>query len=83
MQNTYTAAALAQKAFAKIVKNKKLNTLRILVSFDNNVTQRTANYASGDLCNLQDSSDYISFTINKALENAQQTLRTNNIVVVN
>lgn len=83
MQNTYTAAALAQKAFAKIVKNKKLNTLRILVSFDNNVTQRTANYASGDLCNLQDNADYISFSINKALQNAQQTLRTNNIVVVN
>ena len=83
MQNTYKAAALAQKAFAKIVKNKKLNTLRILVSFDNNVTQRTANYASGDLCNLQDNADYISFSINKALQNAQQTLRTNNIVVVN
>lgn len=83
MQNKYTAAALAQKAFAKIVKNKKLNTLRILVSFDNNVTQRTANYASGDLCNLQDNADYISFSINKALQNAQQTLRTNNIVVVN
>lgn len=83
MQNTYKAAALAQKAFAKIIQNKKLKTLRLLVSFDNNVTQRTATYSSGDLCNLLDNADYISFTINKALQNAQQTLRTNNIVIIN
>ena len=82
MQNTYKAAALAQKAFAKFVVNKKLNTIRMLVSFNNTVNVRTANYSTGDLCNLQDSTDYKQLTINKALQNAQQTLRTNNIVFV-
>lgn len=76
--------ALAQKAIAKIVRNKKLNTLRLLVTFNlqENVTQRTANYASGDLCNADDSADYIAFSINKAIGNAKETLRTNNIVVL-
>jgi hypothetical protein len=83
MQNTYTAAALAQKAFAKIIVNKKLNTLRLLVTFNPySVTQKSAEFATGDICNATDSAEYVQYTINKALNNAKQQLKTNNIVFV-
>lgn len=83
MQN-FKTAIFAQKAFAKIVHNKKLNTLRLLVTFNttDKITQRNASYASGDLCNANDNKDYITVTINKAISNAKQVLRTDNIVVV-
>lgn len=85
MQNTYANAILAQKAFAKIVLNKKLNTLRILVSFCNNahITQRSAVYATGDICNITDTAQQKAQAINKALQSAKQQLATNNIVIVN
>jgi len=85
MQNTYATAILAQKAFAKIVQNKKLKTLRVLVSFCNNshITQRSAVYATGDICNITDSAEQQAQAINKALQSAKQQLATNNIVIVN
>lgn len=84
MQNTYATAILAQKAFAKIVRNKKLNTLRILVSFCNNskITQRNAAYATGDICNVTDTEQQQQQAINKALQAAKNNLKTDNIVFV-
>ena len=70
-------------AKAKLVYNKKLNTYKLLVAF--NVTQRNkkgqlmfpvqakCNYVSGDIA-LAD--------LHNTLLNAQKTLRTNNIVLV-
>lgn len=85
MQNTYATAILAQKAFAKIVQNKKLKTLRVLVSFCNNshITQRSAVYATGDICNVTDAPEQRAKAINNALAAAKQQLLTNNIVIVN
>lgn len=84
MQATYKTAIFAQKAFAKIVQNKKLNTLRVLVTFNNTdkITQRNAAFTTGDICNITDNADYKQHSINKALETAAAALRTNNIVIV-
>ena len=77
------AKALATAAKAKLVKNKKLNTLRLIVAF--NVTQtnkkgdyvfpvsKKCAYVSGDL----QQEDVL-----RALAQAQQALRTNNIQLV-
>ncbi len=82
MQNT-KAAIYAQKAFAKFVINKKLNSIRLLVSFNNTVTQQTANYASGDVCFVTDDLQYKQQALTQAVNNAKATLRTNNIVFTN
>ena len=71
------------KALAKIVVNKKLNTLRLLVTFDtvaNKVTVLNAAFKSGDICNIADSAEYKQYCIAKTLANAEAQLRTNNIV---
>ena len=77
------AKALATAAKAKLVKNKKINTLRLIVAF--NVTQtnkkgdyvfpvsKKCAYVSGDL----QQEDVL-----RALAQAQQALRTNNIQLV-
>ena len=64
------------KAYAKIVKHTKHKTLcKLLVTFNAHakITQRTADYVSGDL---------LQTDIANALANAQQHLRTNNIEIV-
>ena len=84
MQATYKTVIYAQKAIAKIVQNKKLNTLRLLVTFNDTdkITQRNASYVSGDICNITDNKDYIAHSINNAINNAKAVLRTDNIVII-
>ena len=79
------------KAYAKLVQNKKLNTMRLLVTFDNTkkdkdgniiITANKAAYASGDICNIADNAEYKARCIAQVLQFAQQQLRTNNILLV-
>ena len=67
---------------AKIVINKKLNTYRIVFSFDqhNRITVKNAALVTGDIC----STDYVnaSVELTKALQAAKATLRTNNIQLI-
>lgn len=63
------------KAHAKLVKIKKLNLLRLVVSFDtcNNITQRNAAYVSGDIT-IDD--------VMRCLDEAKKICRTDNIILV-
>ena len=72
------------QAIAKLVLNKKLNTVRLVVTFDTasqRVTVRNAAYASGDLCDANDSR--LEECVSRALNYARNLLRTNNITVLN
>jgi hypothetical protein len=67
-------------ARAKLQYNKKLKTYKLLVAFCNSndtITQRNSAFVSGDL-----SAETISTDIVRVMQTAQQTLRTNNIVIV-
>jgi hypothetical protein len=67
-------------AKAKLQFNKKLKTYKLIVAFVNNndsITQRNASFVSGDMC-----AETLSTDIVRVLHNAQQTLRTKNIVIV-
>ena len=67
---------------AKVVVNKKLNTYRVVFSFDahNRITVRNAALVTGDIC----STDYVNadLEIAKAIQNAKATLRTNTVQLV-
>ncbi len=69
-------------ALAKVTVNKRLNTYRIVFSFDkhNKITVRNAALVTGDIC----STDYVhaDLEIAKAIANAKATLRTNNVQIV-
>ena len=67
---------------AKIVINKRLNTYRVLFSFDqhNRITVRSAALATGDICGTDNES--ASVYIARAIQDAKATLRTNNIQLV-
>ncbi len=68
---------------AKVVVNKKLQTLRLIFSFDkhNTITVRNAVYATGDICSV----DYENANIElaKAIQIAKDTMRCANVQVVN
>jgi hypothetical protein len=67
-------------AKAKLHFNKKLNTYKLIVAFVNeneSITQRNASFVSGDLC-----AETLSTDLQRVIVTAQQTLRTNNIVIV-
>ena len=67
-------------ARAKLNYNKKLKTYKLLVAFCNSnesITQRNSAFVSGDL-----SADTIAVDIVRVMRTAQETLRTNNIVIV-
>lgn len=78
-------------AYAKIVQNKKLQTLRLLVTFDSSKKDKNGNiivsvanaaFNSGDMCN-DDAEDYVlQNVINKQLALVQATLRTDNVQFV-
>lgn len=67
---------------AKLVVNKKLQTYRLVFSFDqhNRVTVKNAALVTGDIC----TTDYVNaeFEIAKAIQTAKATLRTNNVQLV-
>jgi hypothetical protein len=67
---------------AKVVVNKRLNTYRIVFSFDqhNRITVRNAALVTGDICGVEN--EFASVYITKAIENAKATLRTNTVQLV-
>ncbi len=69
-------------ALAKITVNKKLQTVRIVFSFDkyNKITVRNAAFVTGDICEVTDNN--AEYYIAQAINNAKAVLRTDNIVVV-
>lgn len=79
------------KALAKIVLNKKLNTLRLLVTFDTTkkdkngniiITVQNAAFKSGDICSANENAEYIAYNMQRVIKQAKEQLRTNNIVVL-
>jgi hypothetical protein len=67
-------------ARAKLNYNKKLKTYKLLVAFCNSndkITQRNSAFVSGDI-----SADTLSTDLQRVIVIAKQTLRTNNIVIV-
>lgn len=64
---------------AKLVVNKKLQTYRLVFSFDkfNKITVRNAALVTGDIC----ATNYANaeLEIAKAIQNAKATLRTDNV----
>ena len=75
-------------AVAKLVQNKKLGTLRLLVTFDKSkrdnvgniiVTVRNAAFATGDICNTWETAERKEYAIARAIKQAEAALRTNNI----
>lgn len=78
-------------AIAKIVVNKKLNMLRLLVTFDKTKTDKNGNiivtvanaaFKSGDICSADDNAEYIAYNMQRVIKQAKEQLRTNNIVVI-
>ena len=67
---------------AKLVVNKKINTYRIVFSFDahNRITVKNAVLVTGDIC----STDYANAQeeIAKAIQKAKAQLSTNNIQLI-
>ncbi len=67
---------------AKVVVNKRLQTYRVIFSFDahNRITVKNAVLVTGDIC----STDYVNaeYEVNKAITNAMQTLRCANVAIV-
>ena len=69
-------------ALAKVTINKRLDTYRIVFTFDkhNKITVRNAALVTGDICGIEN--EKASVYIAQAIENAKAVLRTDNIVVV-
>jgi vancomycin permeability regulator SanA len=69
-------------ALAKVTINKKLNTFRIVFSFDqhNRITVRNAALVTGDICDV--ANENANLYITQAIQSAKAVLRTNNIVIV-
>jgi hypothetical protein len=67
---------------AKVTVNKKLQTYRIVFSFDkyNKITVRNAALVTGDICDTADAN--ATTYIAQAIENAKDTLRCNNVIIV-
>lgn len=69
-------------ALAKVVVNKKLQTLRIVFTFDkyNKITVRNAALVTGDICNAKD--ENVAYYIAKAVQQAKEQLRCANVQLV-
>ena len=67
---------------AKVVINKRLNTFRIVFSFDqyNRITVRNAALVTGDICAIN--YENAPAEIAKAVQAAKAQLRTNNVQFV-
>jgi hypothetical protein len=75
----------ACQAVAKVVINRRLNTVRVLVTFDvaaRKVSVLNASYVSGDICNADLDLDLRKIEVAKTLAVAAKQLRTDNICVV-
>ena len=69
-------------ALAKVTVNKRLNTYRIVFSFDqhNRITVRNAALVTGDICSTNYA--HADIEIEKAINKAKAVLRTDNIVML-
>ena len=75
----------ACQAVAKIVINKRLNTVRVLVTFDvaaRKVSVLNAAFVSGDICDADLDSELRQIEVAKTLAIAQKQLRTDNITIM-
>ena len=73
------------RAVAKVVINKRLNTVRVLVTFDvaaRKVSVLNAAFVSGDICDANLDADLRQIEVAKALAVAQKQLRTDNIQLI-
>jgi hypothetical protein len=70
--------------FAKVVKNTRLKTYRVVFSFDahNRITLRNAALATGDVANFSDSAEYVEHSVAQAIAVAKKQLSTDNIVML-
>jgi hypothetical protein len=66
-------------ALAKLVVNKRLNTYRIVFTFDqhNKITVRNAALVTGDICGVE--YEHAEVEIARAIQKARAVLRTDNI----
>ena len=69
-------------ALAKVTINKRLNTYRIIFSFDqhNRVTVLNAALVTGDICDI--ANENASMYLAQAIQSAKAVLRTDNIQIV-
>jgi hypothetical protein len=69
--------------YAKLVKNKRLQTYRLIFSFDahNRITVRNAVLVTGDVANFTDSAEYVQHSLQQAIDVAKKQLRTDTIVL--
>lgn len=67
---------------AKVVVNKKLNTYRVLFTFDkhNKLTVKNCVLTTGDICDTTYANASVELT--KAINNAMQTLRCTNVQII-
>jgi hypothetical protein len=68
--------------YAKLVKNKRLQTYRLVFSFDahNRITVQNAVLVTGDVASFTDSAEYVAHSLQQAIAVAKKQLRTNNVV---
>jgi hypothetical protein len=69
-------------ALAKVTINKRLNTYRIVFSFDqhNRITVLNAALVTGDICGVDN--ENASMYLAQAIQSAKAVLRTDNIQIV-
>ena len=70
--------------YAKLVKNKRLETYRLVFSFDahNRITVRNAVLVTGDVASFTDGAEYIAHSLQQAIDVAKKQLRTDNVVML-
>ena len=70
--------------YAKLVKNNRLQTYRLVFSFDahNTITVRNAVLVTGDVASFTDSAEYVQHTLAQAIAVAKKQLRTNTVVML-
>jgi hypothetical protein len=70
-------------ALAKVTVNRKLNTYRIVFTFDhhNRISAQNIVHRTGDICDVNHAN--AEHYIESAIENAKLLLRCNNVEIVN
>jgi hypothetical protein len=70
--------------YAKVVKNARLKTYRVVFSFDahNRITVRSAALATGDVASFTDSAEYVEHSVAQAVAVAKKQLCTDNVVML-
>jgi hypothetical protein len=70
--------------YAKLVKNNRLQTYRLVFSFDahNTITVRNAALVTGDVASFTDSAEYVQHTLAQAIAVAKKQLRTDTVVML-